>query len=298
MMIFRLLPPGESQGLIPAGVSQPLGFARGLRFLGKQSSSDSQIDALSRKQDRSPRHPGFRGRQGNALLAGKGRNRHIHIEQQLEAPSVREQRRKVRSAFALRARHQRYLLAFKPSFADQQARRYRYTHPPVFQYVHGEAGPSCRQLAGNVKVVVNPRERGVQWRRFGIVLDWVRFRPQHAVFVDRNHDPSRDMGRFNGLFLGSSYGSPTERSGHKAGEKRSQSKLSELQKYGENYLFHGSSLTSTARGDAFRSLGDVSGEASIQSKNAGGAENCAQISVLVTGGDKCLGAFDEDSAVR
>ena len=129
------------------------------------------------------------------------RDWYVHVEQQFEASGVRKKRREMRSALARRARYQRHLLAIEPRLANQQARGHGHAHPSVFQNIDREAGASGSQIAGHVQVIIDARQRGVQGRRFGIVLDRVGFRPQHAVFVDRNHDPSRDVGRFKRLVL-------------------------------------------------------------------------------------------------
>ncbi len=165
----------------------------------------------------------------------------------------------MRSAFARRGRHQRHLLAVKPGFANQQTRGYGHAHPSIFQNIDGQGGASRGQVAGHVQVVIHARQRCVRRRRFGIVLNRVGFRPQHAVFIDRNHDPSRDVGSLSRLIVdsgcGLGSGSPTDRGSHDAGKKRSQSQSSELRKRCENRLFHGStscsSLTRTPVGMRF-----------------------------------------------
>ena len=137
---------------------------------------------------------------------------------------------------------------------------------------------SCGQVPVNVQVVVHTRQRGVCGRRFRIVLDRVGLCPQHAIFIDWNHHPSRDVRSLRGLLVGSRHGlcsrSPPHGSGYDAGKKRSQSKSSELREHGENRLFHGSSLTPTNLGMHVCLWGMFQGVAAMQCKNGRAPGNC------------------------
>src|SRR5580700_3797967 len=223
---------------------------------------------------------------------------------------MREQRRE--TIFLARSsarcpRHERDQFSVKPRFAHQQARRHWHAHPPVFQHVNGEAGASRSQVAINVQVIIHAGQRRVGRRRFWIVLDRVSLRPQHAVLVDRNHHPPRVVGGLDGLLFsnsnsrasGSRRSSPTDGSGHDAGEERSQNESSELRKDGKNRIFHLQPRSGSAKiwfepkcvqaslqllGGCASLAGGCFGGSAMQSKNAGPRKNCSQFSVMITGG--------------
>ncbi len=105
-MILRLFPPGERECLVAATVGEKLGFAGRLRFFGDQSAANSQIDSISRKLYRCARHPRLGGRKRKAFVARRSCDWDVDIELQYPAPGMREQRRQMRSAFALRTWHE------------------------------------------------------------------------------------------------------------------------------------------------------------------------------------------------
>jgi hypothetical protein len=93
------------------------------------------------------------------------------------------------------------------------------------------------------------------------------------------------MGRLNRLLLGFGCGSPGDGSSHKTGEKWSQNKSSELRNYGENRVFHGSSLTLTNLGMRFFLRGMFQGWRSCRVRMLGEGEIAVNLVMVTEGGE-------------
>src|SRR5215472_13136598 len=200
-MIFSLLPPCKGEWLVAMRICQPLGFAGRLRFFGKESTIDFQVDSLPRQINRSSRDARLCGGKGYALVAARCHYRYVDVEREHGAPRAREQSTKMASGFPLWSRNERHLLAVESSLADQQPGRNRNAHPSIFQDIDCEVSVSLSEFASDMQVVINPCQSGVQRRRFRIVLHRISLRTQHPIFVHRNHNPSCCVGSVWRLLL-------------------------------------------------------------------------------------------------
>ena len=192
-VIFRFAFPRESERLVAAGVGDPFTFGAGLGFFRQEAAGELDVHALAGETDCRARYAGACRRERDAFFAGGGDDGQSDIELQHGAARAREESGKLVGAFSRGAGDERDELAVEFGFANEKSRRNWHAHPAVFEYIDGETGAACGEIAIDVQVIVNARERGVYGRAFGFALRRIGLCVQRSIIADGDYHPARSV---------------------------------------------------------------------------------------------------------